>query len=144
MSRIRSIDRNLASTTAEFRTFETGTDRGGKIKAYRQGSNIVRIDLTIGLSNADRTDIFYYNRGRLIFVRSKKVVYPYSEPNGFDFDKPKTVLRSDYYVTDHNLTPVRRSKNLDASTASGLMRDADYLILVLETNRRIDGQKLAR
>jgi hypothetical protein len=138
------IDRDLRSLKSSSQTFETGTDRGGKITVYRQDSGVVRIDLTVGLSNADRRDVFYYSMGNLIFVRSKKVRYPYSESKGFDFQKPETVFQSQYYAVGHELTPVGNSEKLVAATVFSLIRDAEYLMRAVESNQRIDGGRLMK
>ena len=141
---VNRIDRDLRSLKSSSQTFETGTDRGGKVTIYRRDSGVVRIDLTVGLSNADRSDIFYYSMGNLIFVRSKKVRYPYSASKGFDFKKPETVLQSQYYAGGRELTPVGRSEKLDAATVFSLIRDAEYLMRAVENNQRIDGERLMK
>jgi hypothetical protein len=141
---VNRTDRDLHSLKSFSQTIETGTDRGGKVTIYRQHSSVVRIDLTVGLSNADRSDIFYYSKGNLIFVRSRKVRYPYSESKGFDFKKPETVFQSQYYVIGRELTPVGKSEKLDAATAFSLIRDGEYLMRAVENNQRIDDERLIK
>lgn len=138
-----SVDIRLSGMKKWSQTFETGTDRGGSVVAYREGQKVVRIDLTIGLSNADRTDTFYYSVGKLFLIRSRKAAYPYVESSGFDFSRPKTVFKSDYYVTDHRIMPFPPSKELDREVARSLLRDAEYLLRTVEQNGRVDGQRLA-
>jgi outer membrane lipoprotein-sorting protein len=141
---VDGIDRDLRSLKSYSQTFETGTDRGGKVTIYRQDSGVVRIDLTVGLSKADRRDIFYYSHGNLLFVRSKKVRYPYSESKGFDFQRPETVFQSQYYAVGNELTPVGKSKKLDIADVFSLIRDADYLMRAVENHQRIDGERLMK
>lgn len=141
---VNRIDRDLPNLNSSSQTFVTGTDRGGRIAIYRQDSRVVRIDLTVGLSNTDRSDTFYYSMGNLIFVKSKKIRYPYSESKGFDFKKPETVFESRYCVVGHELASVGKSEKLDAATASGLIRDAGYLMQAVENNQRIDGERLMK
>jgi hypothetical protein len=141
---VNRIDRGLRSLKSFSQTFETGTDRGGKVTIYRQGPSVVRIDLIVGLSNADQSDIFYYSMGNLIFVRSKKVRYPYFESKGFDFKKPETVFQSQYYAVGRELTPVGKSEKLDAAAAFSLTRDAEYLMRAIQSNQRIDGKRLMK
>jgi hypothetical protein len=141
---VNRTDRDLHSLNSSSQTIETGTDRGGKVTIYRQDSRVARIDLTVGLSNADQSDIFYYSMGNLIFVRSKKVRYPYSESNGFDFKKPETVFQSQYYAVGCELTPVGKSEKLDAAGVFSLIRNAEYLRRAVENNQRIDGERLMK
>jgi hypothetical protein len=141
---VNRIDRNLRTLKPSSQTFETGTDRGGEVTSYRQDSAVVRIDLPVGLSNASQSNIFYYSMGNLIFVRSKKVRYPYSESKGFDFKKTEIVFQSQYYAVGHELTPVDKSEKLDAATVFSLIRDAEYLMRAVANNQRIDGERLMK
>jgi hypothetical protein len=141
---VNRIDRDLRTLKSSSQTFETGTDRGGEIKIYREDSRVVRMDLIVGLSNTDRNDIFYYSMGNLIFVRTRKVRYPYSESRGFDFKNPETVFQSQYYAVGHDLTPVGKSEKLNSATVFSLIRDAEYLIRAVANNQRIDGERLMK
>jgi len=141
---VNRIDRDLRTLKSSSQTFETGTDRGGEVTIYREDSSVVRIDLIVGLSNTDQSDIFYYSMGNLIFVRTKKVRYPYSESKGFDFKNPETACQSQYYAVGHDLTPVGKSEKLNSATVFSLIRDAKYLIRAVANNQRIDGERLMK
>jgi hypothetical protein len=123
-------------------TVETGTDRGEMVTIYRQNSTIVRIDLKIGLSNADIVDTFYYKNRQLIFVREKRLRYPYNEREGFDFDRPVIASKSEYYAVNGKLLSL--ITNAAHGDKESLMHDGEYLLRTVEAKKRIDGAKLGQ
>ncbi len=124
---------------------QTGTDRGGELTIYRRGSDVVRIDATIGGSNSDLQNVFYYSGANPIFVRTKTVTYRYSSTsNGFDFTSPHVKATGDYYVRGGKLIPMGHAK-IAPSIASSLLQQAGLLVTsVRHGDRVVDIEKLLK
>jgi len=132
---VNNIDSHLNELNRSRAMLQTGTDRGGELTIYRRGSDIVRIDATIGGSNSDLQHVFYYSGANLLFVRTKILTYAYSsKANAFDFTNPHVKQATDYYVRDGKLIPVRHT-NIAAPVTSRLLQEAE---LFLTASRRGD------
>lgn len=142
---VDNIDSHLKTLNRSNTLLQTGTDRGGELAIYRSGSNIIRIDATISLSNSDLRDVFYYDNAKLIFVRSKKITYPYSAAvNGFDFSLPRLESSADFYVREGRLIPVGEA-GVAPVVASRLSQEGRYVFrAVRQGNQPIDIQKLLK
>jgi len=142
---VEAIDSHLKALNKSRVTLQTGTDRAGELAIYRRGSDIVRIDATIGGSNSDLQDVLYYSDADLVFVRTKTVTYPYSSVlNGFDFTKPHVKTAADYYVRDGKLIPVGHAK-IAPSTASRLLQEAElFVTAVRRGDQVVDIEKLLK
>jgi D-alanyl-D-alanine carboxypeptidase len=143
---VDNIDAHPSALKKSKATLETGTDRGGELTIYRTGRMIVRIDASIGLSNSDLKDVFYYSNGKIIFIRSQRVTYPYSSVSSqFDFTKARIESKVDYYVTKRKLIPVASQAKTASSVASGLLRLGEYLFnAVRRGDQTIDVEKLLK
>jgi hypothetical protein len=134
-SSVNNIDSNLNELNRSRAMLRTGTDRGGELTIYRRGSDIVRIDATVGGSNSDLQDVFYYSGVNLLFVRTKILTYTYSsKANGFDFRNPRVKQAADYYVREGELIPIHHT-NVAPPVTSRLLQEAQ---LFLTASRRGD------
>jgi len=125
---VNDVDSHLRRFDKSRIMLQTGTDRGGELTIYRRGSDVVRIDATIGGSSSDLHDVFYYFGASPIFVRTKMIKYPYSSTsNGFDFAAPQVKVAADYYVRDRKLIPLSRAK-IAASLESRLLQEAELFM----------------
>ena len=142
---VNNIDSHLKELNKSRATLQTGTDRGGELAIYRRGSDVVRIDATIGGSNSDLQDLFYYSGANLVFVRTRTVTYPYSSrANGFDFTNPHVKDTADYYVRDGKLIPVRHAKSA-TSVTSRLLQEAELFVTAIRRgDQLIDIEKLLK
>src|SRR5437867_11392349 len=124
---VHKVDFDLKSLIRSSAMLQTGTDRGGELTIYRRGSDVVRIDATIGGSNSDLQNVFYYSGANPIFVRTKTVTYRYSSTsNGFDFTSPHVKATGDYCVRGGKLIPMGHAKTAP-SIASSLLQQAELL-----------------
>lgn len=134
---VNNIDSRLKQLKRSGAILQTGTDRGGELTTYRRGSDVVRIDATIGGSHSDLQDIFYYSGSKLVFVRTKTVTYPYSSTlNGFDFAAPHVKAAADYYVRDGKLIPLGHAK-IPASVESRLLQEAELFATAVRQGSRV-------
>ena len=134
---VNSIDASVARLQKSSLKLETGTDRGGELTVYRKGSTIVRIDATVGLSNADVNDVFYYSGRNLIFVTTKKLHYHYSQTlQGFDFGIPSVVSENSYCVVGRKLILLTRSSKPESSIASNLVQEGEFLVREAKAGRQ--------
>ena len=142
---VNDVDSHLKRFNKSRARLQTGTDRGGELTIYRRGSDVVRIDATIGGSNSDLHDVFYYSGANPIFVRTKTVTYPYSStPNGFDFAAPHVKTAADYYVRDGKLIPLGRAK-IAASLESRLLQEAElFMTAGRQGTQVVDIEKLVK
>jgi hypothetical protein len=142
---VKNIDSHLTALNKSRLTLQTGTDRGGELTVYRRGSNVVRVDATIGGSNSDSQAVFYYSGTDLVFVRTKTVTYPYSSAlNGFDFTSPHVKGAADYYVRDGKLIAVDRAK-ISPPRTSKLLQEAElFMAAIRRGDRVVDIEKLLK
>jgi hypothetical protein len=142
---VNSIDSHLKALNRSSAMLQTGTDRGGELTIYRRGANVARIDATIGGSNSDLQDVFYYSSAKLVFVRRTEVSYPYSPAShGFDFGNPHVEATTDYYIRDRKLTAIGHVK-IAPSVASRLLREAEVFISAARRgNQTVDIEKLLK
>jgi len=142
---VNDVDSHLRRFNKSRAMLQTGTDRGGELTIYRRGSDVVRIDATIGGSNSDLHDVFYYSGANPIFVRTKTVTYPYSSTlNGFDFAAPHVKTAADYYVRDGKLIPLSRAK-IAASLESRLLQEAElFMTAGRQRTQVVDVEKLVK
>jgi hypothetical protein len=142
---VDNVDSHLKALNRANATLQTGTDRGGELTIYRRGSEVVRIDATIGGSNSDLQDVFYYSDANLVFVRSKIITYPYSSTlNGFDFRKPHVKAAADYYVRNRKLIPIAHAKTAPP-VASRLLQEGElFLTVARRESRTVDIEKLLK
>lgn len=142
---VNGIDSNLGVLNKSGIILQTGTDRGGELTIYRKGSGVARIDATIAGSNSNLQEIFYYSNGHVIFIKTRRVTYPYSsESNGFDFGKPQLQATSDYYVDEGKLMPVDRSAVAPAAGARLLAEAALFISAAERRNELVNIEKLLR
>jgi hypothetical protein len=142
---VDNVDSHLKALNRSNATLQTGTDRGGELTIYRRGSEVVRIDATIGGSNSDLQDVFYYSNANLVFVRSRTVTYPYSSTlNGFDFRNPHVKAAADYYVRGGKLIPIGDAKTAPP-VASRLLQEGElFLTVARRGSRTVDIEKLLK
>jgi hypothetical protein len=142
---VNNIDSHLREWNRSRAMLQTGTDRGGELTIYRQGSDIVRIDAVIGGSHSDLQEVFYYSGTKLVFVRSKTITYPYSSTlNGFDFAAPHVKVVANYYVRDGKVIPTGRTK-IPPAVESRLLQEADvFMTAVREKNQVVNIEKLVK
>jgi hypothetical protein len=142
---VNNIDSHLNTLNKSRATLQTGTDRGGELTIYRRGSDVVRMDAIIGGSNSDLLDVFYYFGTNLIFVKTKKITYPYSSTlNGFDFATPYVKATADYYVRDGKLLPLGHAK-ISPGLESRLLREAElFTAAVRHGNQVVNVERLGR
>jgi hypothetical protein len=134
---VNNIDAHLKALSRSRAMLQTGTDRGGELTIYRRGSDIVRIDATIGGSNSDLQDVFYYSDANVVFVRSRMVTYPYSPTSrGFDFGNPRVKTKADYYVRDSKLIPTGHVK-VRPSEASRLLREGKFFVTAIRAGNQV-------
>jgi hypothetical protein len=134
---VNDVDSHLKRFDRSRAMLQTGTDRGGELTIYRRGSDVVRIDATIGGSNSDLQNVFYYSGAKVVFVRTKTVTYPYSpSANGFDFANPHVKTTADYYVHHGKLTPVGHAK-IAPSVASRLLREAELFMTAIRRGDQV-------
>ena len=128
---VNDVDFHLKRLNRSRVMLQTGTDRGGELTVYRRGSDVVRVDATIGGSNSDLQEVFYYVGAKVVFVRTKTVTYPYSaSANGFDFANPHVKATADYYVRDGKLIPVGHAK-IALSGAARLLQEAELFVIAI-------------
>jgi hypothetical protein len=136
-SMVDDIDSHLKRLNRSRAMLQTGTDRGGELTIYRRGSDVVRIDAIIGGSNSDLQDVFYYSSANLVFVRSRKVTYPYSLiSNGFDFRKPHVEAETSYYVHGGKLLPTGHVK-IAPSVASRLLHEGELFMSAVRQGKQL-------
>jgi hypothetical protein len=142
---VNDVDSHLKRFNKSRAVLQTGTDRGGELTIYRRGSDVVRIDATIGGSNSDSHDIFYYSGAIPIFLRTKTITYPYSSTsNGFDFAAPHVKAATDCYVRDGKLIPLSRTK-IAASLESRLLQEAElFMTAGRQGTQLVDIEKLVK
>ena len=142
---VDDIDSRLKRLNRSRVMLQTGTDRGGELTIYRRDSDVVRIDATIGGSNSDLQDVFYYFRAKVVFVRTKTVTFPYSPSvNGFDFSNPRVKAMADYYVRGGKLIPVGQTK-IAAPVASRLLQEAKlFMTGVRRGDQVVDAEKILK
>jgi hypothetical protein len=142
---VNDVDSHLKRFNTSRAMLQTGTDRGGELTIYRRGSDVVRIDATIGGSNSGTQAVFYYSGKDLLFVRTKKIAYPYSSAlNGFDFASPQVKAAADYYVREGKLISVGHAK-IAPSTASRLLQEAElFMTAVHRGDQVVDIEKLLK
>jgi hypothetical protein len=142
---VDDIDFHLKRLNRSRVMLQTGTDRGGELAVYRRGSDVVRIDATIGGSNSDLQEVFYYVGAKVVFVRTKTVTYPYSpSANGFDFANPHVKATADYYVRDNKLIPVGHAK-IASSVAARLLQEAElFMIAIRRGDHVVDVERVLK
>jgi hypothetical protein len=142
---VDEIDSHLKRLNRSRLMLQTGTDRGGELTIYKRDSDVVRIDATIGGSNSDLQDVFYYFGAKVVFVRTKTVAYPYSQSvNGFDFSNPHVSATADYYVRDGKLIPVAHRK-IAPPVASRLLQEAElFMSAVRRGDQVVDVEKILK
>ncbi len=142
---VHKVDFDLKSLIRSSAMLQTGTDRGGQLTIYRRGSEVVRIDATIGGSNSDLQEVFYYSSANLVFLRSRRVTYPYSAiSNGFDFRKPHMEAETTYYIRDGKLFPTGHMK-IAPSVASTLLREGQlFMSAVRQGKQSVDIENLLK
>lgn len=130
--RVAKIDASLSQLAKSTRELETGTDRGGVITIYKERNRIVRLDVQIGLSNADLNHRFYYFNEDLVFATEKRLVYGYSAVSGaLDFERPERTSERAYVVLGEKVFPVNGEKN-NSRYALKLIREARYLVRAVQ------------
>ena len=134
---VNNTDSHLKEWDRSRAVLQTGTDRGGELTIYRRGSDVVRIDAIISGSHSDLQNIFYYSGGKLVFVKSKTVTFPYSSRlNGFDFASPLVKAAADYYVRERKLIPLSRAR-IPPSVESRLLQEADVFVTAVRQGSRV-------
>jgi hypothetical protein len=142
---VNDIDFHLKRLNRSRVMLQTGTDRGGELTVYRRGSDVVRINATIGGSNSDLHEVFYYVGAKVVFVRTKTVTYPYSpSANGLDFANPHVKVTADYYVRDGKLIPVDHAK-IASSVAARLLQQAElFMIAIRRGDHVVDVERVLK
>jgi hypothetical protein len=141
-----AIDESLGSMRVSTVDLETGSDRGGELTIYRTGSNVVRIDATIGLSNADVKHIFYYQQERLIAAKTQEVKHLYSsEKQELVLGAGKRIIETEYFAVDGHLFVVSARRSAAPTAASRLQKEGEYLFrAVMRGQSSINIEKLLK
>lgn len=99
----RQID--LLPTHEVKKALLTGTDGGGTLSAFRHEGQIRHLKITIGLSNRQVENNYYYENDQLVFASSKQSFFLWDDnAQKLNLDKIATTLEDAYYFVEGKLT----------------------------------------
>ena len=113
-----------------------GTDNGGSLVGYFKNDTLKKIVEWVGLSNKVIQNVYYLDKGKLVFVYSTESRYRYNDKTqSFDYSKLDSVFKGRYYFSDDKLiyTILSDKEHIDTKKvdAADLMTSSkDYLKLL--------------
>jgi hypothetical protein len=100
--KVRQIDR--LPTREVKKNLRTGTDGGGALSAFWDEGQIRHVKITIGMSNRQIEENYYYENGQLIFAASKQSFFFWNqEAQHLDPGRIATSFEDRFYFVDGKL-----------------------------------------
>jgi hypothetical protein len=136
----RAIDTVKGYTVVEIDDSEEflgqATDNGGSLTGYYKGDSLKKITEWIGLSNRIIENVYYFDKGKLICVKSKENRYKVNDSTEtIDHTKTELIFSGRYYFSngkfvDSILNNANRTKGKEADAKAYQVSAHEYSLLL--------------
>ena len=109
----------------------TGTDRGGELLCYADKNKVLRICVTIGLSNSQITQDFFFNEqdGKIRLAIVRRDFYSWDERlNALDLTKISSSQEERYYFENGAMTHWHTKREKNSTPSEGSFADVEKRI----------------